>query len=148
MKHQAFKVVGFKVRTTNENNQAMQDIGNVWQKVMAGGLLDKVPHRSEPNLIGLYYEYEKDHTKPYSFLLGVPVSSFADIPAGMVGVEIPEQNYTLFPVEGPMPDRLIATWQKIWQTASNRTFTFDFERYDHESFGENPKLDVWISTMK
>ncbi len=147
MKLPAFKVAGYKVRTTNENSQAMEDIGALWGKIMSQNLLINVPHQTKQEMLALYYEYEGDYTKPYSCLIGVPVSSFNDLPTGMVGVEIPVQDYARFTARGKMPEALIQTWQEIWQKDKtlNRAYRFDFEVYDAASFLAESVVNVWIS---
>lgn len=146
MKLAAFKVAGYKVRTTNENNQMAQDIGGLWQKVMSGNLLANVPNQTKQEMISLYYEYESDYTKPYSYLLGVPVDNFDALPKGMVAVEIPAQDYEVFAAKGKMPEAIVNTWQEIWQKdkALKRNYRFDFEVHDATSFSEQPLVNIWI----
>ena len=38
------KIIGISVRTTNQNEQAMQDIGNLWQRFFSEQLLAKIPN--------------------------------------------------------------------------------------------------------
>ncbi len=148
MKYPTFKLAGYKIRTTNENNQAMQDIGALWGRVLSQNLLAKISNQTSTKIFALYYEYEKDHTRPYSVLLGVSVNNLVDLPTDIIGVEIPTQNYTVFEANGPMPEALIQTWQKIWQQndALARNFQFDFEEYDPQN-PNAPQAKVWIGLI-
>jgi predicted transcriptional regulator YdeE len=38
-----FKVIGISVRTTNENGQSQNDIGNLWAKLMGQNLIEQIP---------------------------------------------------------------------------------------------------------
>ena len=62
-------VIGIKVKTTNQDGKAIQDIGLTWQRLFANGIYDKIPSRLNNKTIGLYTEYEGDFTKPYIFTI-------------------------------------------------------------------------------
>ena len=80
-----FNVIGISVRTTNENGQAGQDIPALWNNFITNGLADKIPNKIDTSIYCIYTEYEKDHTKPYTTILGCKVSDLLTIPDGMVG---------------------------------------------------------------
>lgn len=66
-------VAGIKIKTTNQDGKAMQDIGIIWQKLFADGIYGKIPNKVNGKTIGLYTEYEGDYTKPYTFIAGAEV---------------------------------------------------------------------------
>ena len=79
--------------------------------------------------------------------IGCKVNSLEDIPEGMDGLELPTQNYTLFTAQGKIPNAIIDTWQKIWDSKIGRTYTFDFERYDERSHNpDDAIIDIYIAT--
>ena len=148
----AFKVIGIKIRTSNALELSGKgQIGATWGKFMSEGLGSKIPNRIDNNIVAAYCEYESDMNAPYTFFLGAMVSSTAEVPSGMVTMEIPSDNYTVFNTEkGEVPMVIIDAWKKIWDMTSksqiNRTYTFDFEIYD--SRASNPKsaqVDIFIS---
>ncbi len=67
-------VTGIKIKTTNQDGKAMQDIGMTWQKLFANGIYEKNFNKGKWKTIGLYTEYEGDYTKPYTFIAGAEVS--------------------------------------------------------------------------
>jgi predicted transcriptional regulator YdeE len=67
-----------------------------------------------------------------------------ELPEGVTGVSIPEQQYETFTAKGKMPEALGNSWQDIWQKRMDRTYGFDFEHYDEKSFGEHPEVSIWI----
>jgi len=88
MNHQQiepFNIIGISVRTTNENGQAVKDIPALWNRFMSEGIANKIPNKTSESIYCIYTEYEKDHTKPYTTIIGCRVDQVENIPAGMVG---------------------------------------------------------------
>ena len=65
-----FYVVGISVRTSNENQQAAKDIPALWQRFMSENIADKIPNKSSNKVYAVYTDYESDHTKPYTTIIG------------------------------------------------------------------------------
>jgi predicted transcriptional regulator YdeE len=135
----ATHVVGASVQTTNaaEAQPSTARIGALWQKFFREDLASKVGPRAHPTqVLGVYTDYESDHTGEYTLVVGCPVPEFpCEPPDGLVAVTIPERDYLVFPAKGPMPQTLIATWGRIWDhfgrpPAPKRAFTTDFEVHD------------------
>ncbi len=146
----AFKVIGISVRTTNENGQAANDIGNLWNTFMTQGILDKIPNKVDQTIYCLYTEYESDHTKPYTTLLGCKVSSTKDIPEGMVAKEFKAGSYTKFISKGDLTKGAVYDeWAKIWQADLSRAYTADFEVYGEKAQNPtNAEVDIYIATKE
>lgn len=119
------KLIGLKIRTTNENGRAMQDISALWQRFMSTQFLGKLSDK----IYVAYYEYEKDFTKPYSCLIGYEVGEETPIPDGFDSHTLPSANYKIFETKGPLPNSIIDLWQEIWQTPLSRSYQTDFEVY-------------------
>jgi len=146
-KIEAFKIIGISVRTTNENNQAAKDIPALWQKFMSEGLLNAIPNKVDNDIYCLYTHYEKDHTKPYTTLLGCKVKTLDNIPEGMVGYEFEGGNYINLPAKGDLMNGAVYNkWLEIWGMNLNRAFTADFEIYGSKSQNPNDaEVDILIS---
>lgn len=139
-------IVGLEVRTTNENMQAVEDIGKLWQQLMEikiKALLGK--SAVNPGILyGVYFDYEKDHTKPYSFLAGLEVKPGTPIPEGLSKVVIPEADYSIYEtMEGEMTQRVGEVWNRIWNSTEPRSYNVDFEVYDY-TVGQIPDIKVLI----
>lgn len=143
----SFKIVGISVRTTNENMQAMIDIPALWNRFSAEHISDKIPGKESDELYCVYTDYEKDHTKPYTTLLGHKVNSSAPLPEGLVEKLIPEQHYLVFTAKGnPQEGSVFSEWQKIWDSAIDRLFSSDFEIYGAKSQDpENAEVDIYLA---
>jgi predicted transcriptional regulator YdeE len=137
VKIKPFSVIGISVRTTNENNQAATDIGALWGKFMQEQVLDAIPNKIDNTVYSIYTDYESDHTKPYTTLLGCKVENLNTIPEGMVGKSFEGGNYVKLSAKGDLMKGLIVNkWIEIWQSDLQRVFTADFEVFGEKA--QNP----------
>lgn len=147
VKVEPFKVIGIEVRTTNENEQAAKDIPVLWEKFMNENLLNNIPNKIDNTIYSIYTEYEKDHTKPYTTLLGCKVESLGNIPEGMVGKSFDGGDYIRFTAKGNLAEGLVINeWLKIWNMDLGRTFTADFEIYGEKAQDpSDAEVDILIA---
>lgn len=146
-KVQKFSVIGISVRTTNENEQAGQDIPALWNKFMSEGIAEKIPNKIDNSIYCIYTEYEKDHTKPYTTILGCKVKNLDTIPNGMIGKVFEEATYTKHIAKGNILQGMVfGEWTKIWNSNLDRTFTSDFEVYGAKAQNpENAEVDIFVA---
>ena len=147
VKREGFKVIGIKIRTTNENKQAATDIGALWKKFFSENMAAKIPNKINDSIFSIYTNYETDHTKPYDTILGCKVSTLNDIPHGMMGQEFEAANYAKFKAHGNLKEGVVyQAWLDIWKYPLNRTYTADYEVYGEKA--QNPKnaeLDIFVA---
>lgn len=128
VKIEPFKVIGISVRTTNENNQASKEIADLWGKFMNKRILEAIPRKIDNTVYSIYTDYESDHTKPYTVILGCKVENLDTIPDGMVGKSFDGGNYVKLSAKGDLMKGLIVNkWAEIWEMDLDRVFTADFE---------------------
>ena len=144
---QKFSVIGISVRTTNENNQAGQDIPALWNKFITEGISEKIPNKTDSSIYCIYTEYEKDHTKPYTTILGCKVENLDTIPNGMIGKAFEEATYTKHIAKGNILQGMVfGEWAKIWNSDLDRAFTADFEVYGEKAQNpENAEVDIFVA---
>lgn len=144
---QKFSVIGISVRTTNESGQSSQDIPALWNKFMTEGIAEKIPNKVDNSIYCIYTEYEKDHTKPYTTILGCKVENLDTIPNGMVGKAFDEATYTKHIAKGNILQGMVfGEWTKIWNSDLDRTFTADFEVYGEKAQNpENAEVDIFVA---
>ena len=118
-------VVGFAARTANEDPKMGEIIGGLWQKLYAPENVQKVENRSNTYAIGLYSDYDETG---YQVMAGFEVSQVVPV-EHMVVKTIPAGKYAKFSVHGDMVEAVAKSWQEIWQTPLDRTYTGDFEEY-------------------
>ncbi len=142
----SFKVIGIAVRTSNNNKQAAQDIGELWGKFMSERIAEKIPNKIDTSILSIYTNYEGDHTAPYDTILGCRVSSLETIPPGMVGQSFKGGTYAKFVSKGDLSKGIIYdTWTEIWQKDLNRVYAADFEVYGEKA--QNPAaaaVDIYV----
>lgn len=143
-----FTVIGISVRTTNENGQSAKDIGALWNQFMSEGISDKIPNKLDGTIYSIYTEYESDHTKPYTTILGCKVENSSTIPNGMVAKTFKGGKYTKFMSKGDLTKGAVyETWSKIWNTDLDRTYSADFEVYGEKA--QNPtdaEVEIFVAT--
>ena len=126
-------VQGIRIKTTNQDGKAMQDIGMTWQKLFSEGIYDKITNKVNGKTIGLYTEYEGDYTKPYTFIAGAEVSKELQDKEQIASVIIPKGKYAKFIVTGDVQNSVGQAWQEIWNMDLKRKYTCDFEEYQNNS---------------
>ena len=126
-------VTGIRIKTTNQDGKAMQDIGATWQKLFANGIYEKIPNKVNGKTIGLYTEYEGDYTKPYTFIAGAEVSKEVQIGEEIESIIIPKGEYAKFIIIGDVQNSVGQAWQEIWNMNLKRKYTCDFEEYQNNS---------------
>lgn len=142
-----FNVIGISVRTTNQNGQAAQDIPALWNKFMTEGIANQIPNKIDDTIYCIYTEYEKDHTAPYTTILGCKVTNLATVPSGMVGKFFEETFYKKHTAKGNILQGLVYNeWLKIWSSGLDRAFTADFEVYGPKAQNpESAEVDIFIA---
>lgn len=146
-KIEAFTIIGISVRTTNENQQAAKDIPALWEKFMSESSMEKIPNKISNDIYCIYTEFEKDHTKPYTTILGCKVDSLDEIPAGMVVKKVEEATYSKHIAKGNIQEGSVYNeWVKIWNSDLKRTFTNDIEIYGEKSMNPtNTEVDIFVA---
>ncbi len=147
----AFRLIGLKLKTktVNENNQSMKDCGELWQKFENEKIAVTIPDKSDDAVYAVYFDYEKDETKPFAYFIGCRVDENALLPQGLDDLWIPAQDYKQFTARGVMTGCVTDTWQKIWNSDTKRKFAFDFEVYDERSRDwSNAAVDIFISVTR
>ncbi|WP_202929004.1 GyrI-like domain-containing protein [Chitinophaga agri] len=143
----SFNIIGIDVVTTNENGQSAQDIPALWHCFFSEGIADRIPNKTDQTIYAVYTDYEKDHTKPYTTIVGCKVSTLDEIPAGMAGKVIPAGKYHQQVATGNISQGSVYNeWVKIWNSGLERTFTADFEAYGARAQDpENAAVDIFVA---
>lgn len=147
LKIEPFKVIGISVRTTNENGQAGTDISNLWARFMQEKIMEAIPNKIDHTVYSIYTDYEKDHTKPYTTLLGCKVESLNDIPDGMTGKSFDGGKYVKLSAKGDLMEGLIINkWIEIWGMDLDRAYTADLEVFGEKAQNPaNAEIDFLIA---
>lgn len=147
MSIQKFNVIGISVRTTNENGQSGQDIPALWNKFMSEGIAEQIPNKASDAIYCIYTDYEKDHTRPYTTILGCVVETLNVIPEGMVAKTVSGVHYKKFTAKGNLKEGAVFNeWVRIWNSDLDRIYTEDFEIYGEGAQNpEDGEVDIYIA---
>lgn len=147
VKIEPFKLIGIAIRTTNEGQNANKAIAELWQRFMGENILEKIPNKVDYTIYSLYTEYEGDHTKPYTAILGCKVDNLDEIPEGMTGKTFDGGTYIKTSAKGDLMKGLIVNhWAKIWEMDLDRAYTADFEAFGEKA--QNPseaEVDFYVA---
>ena len=143
-----FKLIGLALenKTTNENGQSSGDCGNLWYTFEYGGYKEQIPDKLTDEVFAVYFNYEGDHTKPFSYFIGCKVEKGAKAPSGMVSLSVPKGKYQKIIAKGKMPDCIGNAWKEIWSSDIHRNFKYDFEVYGEKSKDpNNSEIGIFLS---
>ena len=138
----AFNIIGIAIKTTNENQQSVEDIGKLWERFFSENIAAQVPNKASDAIYSLYTDYESDYTGKYTAILGMKVSSLDSIPKGMVGRQFKGGNYQKFTAKSLEPESVVDVWKEVWAKNEelNRKYTVDFEVHK-----QGEKTEVYIA---
>jgi predicted transcriptional regulator YdeE len=148
LRQEPFAVIGIAARTSNAKEATADGvIGRFWARLAKEGLLEKIPHKENGDIIAVYTDYADGKDGEYTYILGARVTSLENIPPGMVGRRIRGGRYAVFTsAEGPADKAVPETWRRIWAApGGRRTYKTDFEVYDQRA--RNPQaavVDIYV----
>jgi predicted transcriptional regulator YdeE len=142
-----FNIIGLAIITTNENGQSAKDIPQLWNTFLSENIAAQIPGKTDTALYCIYTDYEKDHTKPYTTILGCKTDSLDNIPEGLTGKYFPGGNYSVCTAKGKITEGIVfKEWTKIWNSNIPRAYTADFEVYDEKAqHTDDAEVDIFIS---
>ena len=147
IKTQVVHLIGIQLKnkTINEGGRSGIDCGNLWQEFEQQHISDRIPNKIGNAVYAVYYDYEGDHTGPFSYFIGCRVEDGTEAPKGLASLIIPGGNYIKLLAKGKMPVCVADIWKKIWASDMKRNYGYDFEVYDDRSLGwSNAEIDIFV----
>jgi predicted transcriptional regulator YdeE len=115
---------------TRASNAEPHKIGDLWRRFHAMGNAKAISARLTDAHYGVYCEYERDHTKPFTVVIGCAVPLDAEVLEGMKKITIEAGSFAVYKAEGELPQGVFNAWAEIWQTPLDRLYQADYDRYD------------------
>ena len=137
-------IIGLKITTTNENNQAQEDLTQLWKTFFGEGIDNKLQTiQKEPYTYVVYTNYQWDFQQGnYDCYLGVASESTL---TGFESCDIKLEKYQIFDFPYYSPQDTIEARKTIWADQSlKRAYLADLEIYDFE----HNRLQIIISTIE
>lgn len=130
-------IVGYTGRTSNKSPDMQSVIADLWKQLYMPKCVETISNRTNEYAIGLYSNYEGEE---FDVTAGFEVSKMPDENSSFSVKVIPAGKYAKFSVHGDMIKEVANSWEEIWQTPLNRTFTGDFEEYTSMT-----DIDIYIA---
>ena len=141
------KIVGIAIRTSNENGRSAREIPQLWSRFFSENIAEKILSKTDSTIYSIYTDYELDHTKPYTCILGCRVNSFDHIPEGLTGKVIEGGRFAVITATGNINEGIVYNkWMEIWNSHIPRAYTADLEVYGERALNpENGEVDIFIA---
>ena len=142
------KLIGLSLetKTINKNGKSAIDCGSLWQKFETGRFAEKIPGKINSEIFAVYYNYEGDYTKPFSYFIGCKTNPDTKVPDGMDSMVIPNGSYKVIIAKGKLPDCVSKAWGVIWSLFIPRSYLTDFEVYGEKSKDiNNAEIEIFLS---
>ncbi len=143
---EAFYIIGHAVKTINQNGQSAEDLAALWDKFLSDNSTKDIPNRLGKDIYCVYTEYEGDHTKPYTAVLGHKVSNLKEVPKGLKGITVVSGNYRRFLAKGSLMEGAVEkAWKTIWSEPLQRAYSADFEVYGANAMDpERAEVEIFV----
>ena len=147
----ALKIIGLATQTSNNDGQAIEDLGKLWAQFFGDNIIVKIPNAISSNIYSVYTDYESDFRGEYTTIIGLEVSTLDEIPEGMIGREFQHQIFKKYIAKGELHEAVGKTWAEIWNDDEilNRTYIYDYELYTEKA--QNPadaEIEIYIGVKE
>lgn len=154
----AFHLIGYELKTKNENGQNNKDIPEFWQQYTRNGLSCSIPSPIQKNVeLGICTDFNPV-TGEFVYLIGMEVKEGTEAPEGMVYRSFPELEYAVFTTPKSNEETFTSSIQSTWNFIFTEWFprsgyehygSIEFELYDERCHGsENKEMDIYIPVKK
>ncbi|WP_141431084.1 AraC family transcriptional regulator [Bacillus sp. 03113] len=156
----AFYIIGYELKTKNEDGQNNKDIPQFWQQYLQNKLGSNIPNPIHENVeLGICTNFSLE-TGEFDYVIGMEVRKGAQAPEGMVYKSFPEQEYAVFTTPKTSEESfsfsssIQSTWNYIFtewfpQSGYEHNGLVEFELYDERCYGsENKEMDIYIPVKK
>ena len=136
-------IIGLKITTTNENNQAQEDLVQLWKSFYDQANAELQTVKKEPYTYVVYTNYQWDFEQGnYDCYLGVASESTL---TGFASCDIKLEKYQIFDFPYYSPQDTFEARKTIRSNQSlKRAYLADLEIYDFE----HNRLQIIISTLE
>ncbi len=136
-------IIGLKITTTNENNQAQEDLVQLWKSFYDQANAELQTVKKEPYTYVVYTNYQWDFEQGnYDCYLGVTSESTL---TGFASCDIKLEKYQIFVFPYYSPQDTFEARKTIRSNQSlKRAYLADLEIYDFE----HNRLQIIISTIE
>ncbi|RED75202.1 AraC family transcriptional regulator [Cohnella phaseoli] len=152
----AFEVIGYSIRTRNEDGQNNRDIPAFWGQYMAEKKGESLYGVAASNVeYGICGDFDMESGE-FSYIIGVEAREGAQAPEGTIKRSYPEETYAVFTTPKVAPDQFTDSIQNTWLAIFSEWFPnsgyehsggAEFEHYDERCWqdrNEQLEMDIYI----
>lgn len=136
-------VIGLTARANNFSPDLQTAVNNLWGEFYRGRYLNKIQHRKNEKVYGIYSDYQSDETGDYNATVACETDVTTDQPAEMILKILPAGKYAKFIVKGNVHQVIGEFWRELWEMKLERNFECDYEEYQNEDT-ENAEIHIYI----
>ena len=129
---------------TRASNADPRRIGDLWRQFNALGKDQAIAARSDDKHYCVYCEYEGDHTKPFTVVIGCVVPADTNVPEGMKKITIGAGRFAVWNPEGELPQAVFNAWAEVWSTPLDRLYHADYDVYGDASSKNGASVHVGV----
>lgn len=128
---EGFKIIGVPVKTSRKFGKVVIDVGLTWLRFELAESYYKIPNKISDNMYVVYIDREEKFDGDFTAIVCCAVSSFDEMPDGMVGREIDGGQYRKYVTHGRAIEAIASKWKEIWEEDNKnlKTHSTDFEIY-------------------
>jgi len=154
-----FDVIGYSIRTRNQDGQNNRDIPAFWQRYMQEKMGQSLYPLAVSNAeYGICGEFDMESGE-FDYLIGVEAREGAQVPEGGIVRHYPEATYVVFTTPKVAPEQFTDSIQKTWTAIFNEWFpgsgyehsgAAEFEYYDERCWAdrnEQLEMDIYIPVI-
>lgn len=156
---EAFKLVGYKKESTNQNQQGMKDCPAFWNELFSSGkqeALLPLINREPFGLIGAsFYNVDAQDAKRFDYYIGVATT--VETPEKLEEMEVPANTWAVFPTtreaSGQTQFNIVAKWgpqSEEYELLNTGYMTGDMTSAgpDLEVYGQGNAIEIWVPVRK
>ncbi|NUU80151.1 AraC family transcriptional regulator [Paenibacillus xylanilyticus] len=130
-----FTLVGIKQAFSYVDGENLREIPKIWQEAYSSGTEDRLVELNNgaiQGLLGVCVDQTEIEDKQMEYWIGTAYEG--EVPEGLASITIPASKWSVFEVQGPMPESIQSLWKQIvseW---------FPSNPYEHAGI---PELEVY-----
>ncbi|MGF9698250.1 AraC family transcriptional regulator [Paenibacillus sp. MABNR03] len=130
-----FTLVGIKQAFSYVDGENLREIPKMWQEAYSSGTEDRLVELNNgaiQGLLGVCVDKTEIEDKQMEYWIGTAYEG--EVPEGLASITIPASKWSVFEVQGPMPESIQSLWKQIvseW---------FPSNPYEHAGI---PELEVY-----
>lgn len=146
VEHPEFTLVGIEKTFSYADQEHLQGIGKMWREAWTSGTEDRLFELNNgdiPGLLGVVVDQSEIQEKQMQYWIATTYDG--EVPEGLSSFTMPASKWSVFEVEGPMPESMQLLWKRIiseW---------FPSNPYEHAHMpelevypGPNQPPQIWI----